>query len=184
MQVFINEKLWIPDTVKGRWLEWKIRLFLIEYIARGCPPLAKDYLDQYMATSSKPTSKGQPHFLISAKPKYLVKSVQLRFYDSDYDVEYRVRHAQTAKDDGHIIKLIRALRIGQMACRGYEQRPGIHIKGDEAWDRIEQLVIDSIGTGGDFSNKWVLNTGFEEAWKVNHILSRLNTELTNFLDYT
>ncbi|GAA88254.1 hypothetical protein ASPFODRAFT_143603 [Aspergillus luchuensis CBS 106.47] len=68
-----------------------------------------------------------------------------------------------SSDDGHLPKLVRALKNGERACRPFEDRAeelGLKIKGD-MWLKIANMVMDS--TGQD--PQWVRGAGFDEAWK-------------------
>ncbi|GKZ19674.1 hypothetical protein AbraIFM66951_003702 [Aspergillus brasiliensis] len=67
-------------------------------------------------------------------------------------------------DDGHLPKLVRALKNGERACRPFEYRAeelGLKIKGD-MWLKIANMVMDS--TAGQ-DPQWVRGAGFDEAWK-------------------
>ncbi|RAL01929.1 questin oxidase family protein [Aspergillus ibericus CBS 121593] len=69
-----------------------------------------------------------------------------------------------ASDDGHLPKLVRALKNGEQACRPFEDRAeelGLKITGD-MWLKIANMVMDS--TSGQ-SSLWVRGAGFDEAWK-------------------
>ncbi|PYI12246.1 hypA-like protein [Aspergillus sclerotiicarbonarius CBS 121057] len=69
-----------------------------------------------------------------------------------------------ASDDGHLPKLVRALKNGEQACCPFEDRAeelGLKIKGD-MWLKIANMVMDS--TSGKRS-LWVRGAGFDEAWK-------------------
>lgn len=45
--VTINAQNWIPAEIKARLLEWKIRMDLLEYAARGVPELSVNKLAGY-----------------------------------------------------------------------------------------------------------------------------------------
>jgi hypothetical protein len=45
--VTINAQDWIPAETKARLLEWKIRMDLLQYAARGVPELSIDKLAGY-----------------------------------------------------------------------------------------------------------------------------------------
>lgn len=67
------------------------------------------------------------------------------------------------KDDGHAIKLFRAIGVGQQVTKPYESKDWVKIKGD-LWTKIGHLVADSVESPGP---TWVRSTGFDEAWKVS-----------------
>ncbi len=45
--VTVNAQDWIPAATKARLLEWKIRMDLLEYAARGVPELSVEKLANY-----------------------------------------------------------------------------------------------------------------------------------------
>ncbi|KAL3456412.1 hypothetical protein BJX64DRAFT_270706 [Aspergillus heterothallicus] len=68
-------------------------------------------------------------------------------------------------DDGHLSKLVRALRNGEQVCsqyKGREQELGLKIAGD-SWLKIGNMVNDSVQSEGGEA-MWVRSTGFDEAW--------------------
>jgi len=52
----INAQPWISTETKVRILEWKIRLDLIQYAARACPPLSLNNITSYKP-KDKPEQK-------------------------------------------------------------------------------------------------------------------------------
>lgn len=52
--VTINAQDWIPAETKARLLEWKIRMDLLQYAARGAPELSVEKLAAYQPR--KPTA--------------------------------------------------------------------------------------------------------------------------------
>ncbi|KAI0169507.1 hypothetical protein GGR52DRAFT_550358 [Hypoxylon sp. FL1284] len=129
--IAINSQDWIPIESKVRLLEWKIRMDLVQYAARACPPLSIDSLAHYVP---KDKNLGPPN---SQLPRL---------------------HA--LEDDGHAIKLFRAVGLGQTVCEKYNDRDWMLIKGD-LWPRISHLVIDSVESGGP---RWVRGAGDPSAW--------------------
>ncbi|KAL4754496.1 hypothetical protein BDW72DRAFT_213913 [Aspergillus terricola var. indicus] len=72
---------------------------------------------------------------------------------------------QHTHDDGHLVKLVRALKNGEAVCRPYEgqeREKGLKITGD-SWLRVGNMVIDSVHGKGE-EKMWVRSTGFDEAW--------------------
>ncbi|KAL2801770.1 hypothetical protein BJX63DRAFT_416651 [Aspergillus granulosus] len=66
-------------------------------------------------------------------------------------------------DDGHLSKLVRALRNAEEVCKPYvgqEKERGLKITGD-LWLKIGNMVNDSV-KGEDAM--WVRSAGFDEAW--------------------
>ncbi|KAL1860327.1 hypothetical protein VTK73DRAFT_7380 [Phialemonium thermophilum] len=129
----INAQPWISTETKVRILEWKIRLDLIQYAARACPPLDPEPIKSY---KPKDPSGKTPLDVIS------------RLY--------------FLHDDGHAIKLARALGICQQVSKKYEDQRPLPIKGDDYWMKIFHLVVDASEAPGQ---RWVRTAGLEEAWK-------------------
>lgn len=50
-------------------------------------------------------------------------------------------------EDGHAIKLARAAGICRDVTEKYQDRDWLLIKGDDTWDRINHLIIDSLQDG-------------------------------------
>lgn len=119
--------------MKVRLLEWKIRLDLIQYIARGSPPLQAAEIQNYT-----PREKN-----LVSKPEDLLP----RFH--------------AIPDDGHTIKLVRALLIAQDMSKKYADRPWIRIKNDDMWLKMHYMILDG---NEKIDPKWVRSAGFEEAW--------------------
>ncbi|RYP59711.1 hypothetical protein DL770_010150 [Monosporascus sp. CRB-9-2] len=135
----INAQDWIPLESKVRILEWKIRLDLAQYAARACPELSLDRIASY-----EPKDKG---------PGPAVERLLPRMY--------------AFEDDGHAIKLFRAVDIGRRAISRYENNDNnnkhwVLIRGPELWDKIMHLVVDSVEAPGP---TWVRGAGDAEAWK-------------------
>ncbi|KAJ4395455.1 hypothetical protein N0V85_006551 [Neurospora sp. IMI 360204] len=82
----VNAQDWISLDTKVRLLEWKIRMDLVQYAARGAPELSLDAITSYKPEEKK--ASGTPEEIIS----------NLHFFE----------------DDGHSIKLARAARICQL----------------------------------------------------------------------
>jgi hypothetical protein len=59
---------------------------------------------------------------------------------------------------------VRAIAICQEASKKYEDRDWIKIKGEDAWKRVQHMVVD--GAEGE-GPTWVRGAGDPEAWKVN-----------------
>ncbi|KAL4778098.1 hypothetical protein BJX76DRAFT_363056 [Aspergillus varians] len=66
-------------------------------------------------------------------------------------------------DDGHLAKLVRALRNAESVCRPYEGQAGFKITGDK-WLRVGNMVNDSVTGKKREEHMWVRSTGFDEAW--------------------
>ncbi|KAI8180500.1 hypothetical protein K4K51_002573 [Colletotrichum sp. SAR 10_75] len=133
-----NSKSWISTENKIRMLEHKIRMDLVQYVARGSPQIRADAISSY-----RPKDKDQNKQLVS-KPTDLLP----RF------------HHQS--DDGHTIKVVRALGICQELSQKYSNKPWIRIKNDDEWLKLHYSVLDGTEHSG---TKWVRSTGLDEAWK-------------------
>ncbi|KAK3997557.1 hypothetical protein QBC44DRAFT_364365 [Cladorrhinum sp. PSN332] len=134
--VTINAQDWIPKETKARILEWKIRMDLLEYAARGVPELGVDKLTGY-------------------NPR------KAREGESIQDIIFRLH---TFPDDGHAVKLGRAAVICRNICKKYEEqgKDWVQIRGDDAWKKVCHLIVDSVEAPGD---TWVRSAGFDEAWE-------------------
>ncbi|XXH00452.1 ubiquitin-specific protease ubp15 [Hypoxylon texense] len=123
---------WIPIESKVRLLEWKIRMDLVQYAARACPPLLIENIASYVPKDKNlgPANEQLPRLFV-------------------------------LEDDGHAIKLFRAVGLGQKVCEKYEGKDWALIKGD-LWTKISHLVVDSVESGGP---RWVRGAGDPSAWK-------------------
>ncbi|KAI0515408.1 HypA protein [Xylaria bambusicola] len=132
----INAQDWIPTACKVRLLEWKIRFDLLEYAARGCPPLSLENINSYI-------------------PKEQTRD------KTRADLLPRV---YALHDDGHVSKLIRAIGICHDASKAHEDtdKPWLKIKGEALWTKLYQMVLDSAEGDGP---KWVRGAGDPEAWE-------------------
>lgn len=74
-----------------------------------------------------------------------------------------VRKVNAMEDDGHVAKLIRALRNGEARGRPYEAQEGFPIRGD-MWLQLGRMTVDSVQGLGE-TTKWVRNAGFAKAWE-------------------
>lgn len=129
----LNAQDWVPEAVKVRLLEWKIRLDLLQYVARGSPELGLEKISGYVPAAKNPG----PFAGLLPRMHNLV-------------------------EDGHAIKLFRAVGIGRDYCKPFEDRgcDWVLIRGD-LWDKVGHLVADSVEAPGP---TWVRNCGFDEAW--------------------
>ncbi|KAF7559043.1 hypothetical protein G7046_g5112 [Stylonectria norvegica] len=136
----VNKQAWIPTEMKVRLLEWKIRMDITQYIARGCPPLQPDEIRKYVP-----------------KNNYIPEGKR----EISTPEELFPRYHRIPGDDGHIVKLARALVLAQHVSRKYADRPWIRIVDEDMWLRIHFILLD--GTE-HLDPKWVRSAGFEEAW--------------------
>ncbi|KAH7318698.1 HypA protein [Stachybotrys elegans] len=129
-----NKQAWISQDMKIRLLEWKIRTDLLQYVARGCPPLQTERIRQYKPRDEK----------LVSRPEELLP----RFH--------------AIPDDGHTIKVVRALLIAQQLSLRYIGRPWVQITDDDMWLKIHYILLDSVE---GYEDRWVRSAGFEEAWE-------------------
>ncbi|KAI1391352.1 uncharacterized protein F4822DRAFT_396481 [Hypoxylon trugodes] len=129
--VAINSQDWIPIESKVRLLEWKIRMDLVQYVARACPPLTLNNIASYIPKDKKVGPLNE--------------------------LAHRLH---VLEEDGHAIKLFRAVGLGQTISEKYENKSWIKIKGD-LWTKITHLVVDSAESPGP---RWVRGAGDPAAW--------------------
>ncbi|KAM4056057.1 oxidoreductase AflY [Hirsutella rhossiliensis] len=130
----LNKLDWVPTASKARLLEWKLRMDVLQYLARGCPPLRREALQTPGPDSHD--KAGGSHLV----PRF-----------------HRV------VDDGHTIKVVRALLLAQRESQAWPGRPWIRIADDDAWRRVMHLLLASVE--GKPAQLWVRSAGFDEAWK-------------------
>lgn len=106
---------------------------VVQYVARGSPPLRLDFIRSY--TPRDKTLVSKPRDLLS------------RFYP--------------IPDDGHTIKLVRALILAQEVSEKYADRPWIRLRSEDEWLRVHYMLLDSTEKT---HTQWVRSAGFEEAW--------------------
>ncbi|PKS10852.1 hypothetical protein jhhlp_002609 [Lomentospora prolificans] len=134
----INAQPWIPTAQKVRILEWKIRAGLLIWLGVGSPPL-----DFYKALEYTPKDRTP-----MSKPEDLLP----KFHHVD--------------DDGHTIKLARAIVLCHDELQKYHDRPWVQIKGEDNWTRLMHLLVDA--TVEPEGNRWVRDAGFDSAWEVSN----------------
>lgn len=129
-----NAQSWIPTAAKTRMLEWKGRVDLSMYASARSPRLLEDEILNYDPRPSDRTEVQWPgvfHRLFSFP------------------------------DDGHAIKLARAVRNGELVSKTYEKEDWCKIHGD-MWTKIANMIVDSVE---DTGSNWARRVGFEEAWQ-------------------
>lgn len=128
-----NALSWLSDENKCRLLEWKARLDLVMYVSRGTPKLLKEEIEEYTAETGKDVSWSQ-----LGERLYKIKN-----------------------DDGHAVKLLRALGTAEQVCKGLE---GGKIQ-KEQWLGIGRMVVDSVeAVQGSNQSPWARSVGFDKAW--------------------
>lgn len=129
---------WIKLEDRIRMVEWKGRLDLAWYVVSGCAELNADAVTEY---------------------------------HNDFSANMGWKDLYTASnkehDDGHVVKLIRALKNGQEVAKPFENgefSDAFPVKGD-MWLNIARMTLD---TTKDWTpdQKWVNFTGFDMGWKI------------------
>ncbi|KAL4784963.1 hypothetical protein BJX76DRAFT_367261 [Aspergillus varians] len=124
---------WISVRDKVRLVEWKGRLDLMWYAVCGVPELDVDAVKGY---------RGEKTGNMGWEELFAVVNEQ--------------------HDDGHVAKLVRALKNGEEACKGFEDEEDFMVKGD-MWLKIARMSYDStIDT--TMQTRWVVMAGMESAW--------------------
>jgi hypothetical protein len=76
---------------------------------------------------------------------------------TDYIDQLLISHT----DDGHAVKLGRAVAHGEVVSKKYENEDWCKIKSF-MWLKIGDMVIDSVEDEGEH---WARSVGFDEAWE-------------------
>lgn len=129
-----NAQSWLSEASKIRLLKFKGYVDLAMYASRRSPELLLDEVAGYAPVKSEASETDW-------------KGIFRRLCEFD--------------DDGHAIKLGRAVANGQRVSKPYEEEEWTRIKGP-MWEKIGNMVIDSVE---DTGNHWARSVGFEEAWK-------------------
>ncbi|KAH6965020.1 hypothetical protein EDB82DRAFT_568958 [Fusarium venenatum] len=125
---------WMTRQDKRRLLEWKIRMDLIQYVARGRPSISVKAIASY-----------EPK--IPSTSSFLIIKIGNRLQDF--------------ADDGHGIKQARATGLCHEVMKNWEDKPWAVLKGNTIWERIQHMVVDALEITGPL---YVRSAGFEEAW--------------------
>ncbi|RAL66339.1 hypothetical protein DID88_006008 [Monilinia fructigena] len=128
-----NKQDFLTEAQKARLLEWKVRLDLAMYASRHSPELLLEEISGYV-------------------PKLLEAG------DSEWSGLFQ-RLFEFA-DDGHAVKLGRAVAHAQVISQDYEGEDWAKIK-DFMWLKIGNMVVDSVEDTGE---TWARSVGFDEAW--------------------
>lgn len=137
-----NQLEWLGMEWKVRLLEWKARLDLVMYASRRAPALDKGLDD-----------------VVGYVPPDLENAASS--WQGIFD------RLEALEEDGHAIKLARAVKHGEEVCGKYDAEEWCRIKGgSEMWLKVGNMVVDSVeGEGGEEGKMWVRSCGFEEAWR-------------------
>jgi hypothetical protein len=129
---------WIKLEDRVRMVEWKARLDLAWYAVSGCAELYPETVSQYRDDFS--AAMGWKELFTAATKEH---------------------------DDGHVAKLIRALKNGEEVSKPFEAgefSDSFPVKGD-MWLKVARMTLD---TTKDWPTdlKWVNFTGFDMGWKI------------------
>ncbi|KAB8303177.1 hypothetical protein EYC80_004624 [Monilinia laxa] len=128
-----NKQDFLTEAQKVRLLEWKVRLDLAMYASRRSPELLLEEISGYF-------------------PKLLEAG------DSEWSGLFQ--RLFEFEDDGHAVKLGRAVAHAQLISQDYEGEDWAKIK-DFMWLKIGNMVADSVEDTGE---TWARSVGFDEAW--------------------
>jgi hypothetical protein len=137
LDVFLRQS-WISLEDKIRLVERKGRVDLLWYAASGAVDLNHSAIANYTAHLSA---------------------------GLDWDALYKA--VVKEHDDGHLVKLVRALKHGQTISQPFEssdEGEAFPVKGNE-WLKIAQLGYDSTASK-PIEQKWVWGAGFDECWEL------------------
>jgi hypothetical protein len=130
-----NAQSWISPANKVRMLKFKVFIDLAMYASRRSPPLLLEEIATYVP---KRLEKGEAEW----------PGIFERLFEFE--------------DDGHAVKLGRAVRNGELVSKEFEgKEEWVRVKGF-MWEKIGNMVIDSVE---DTGARWARSVGFEEAWK-------------------
>jgi len=133
--IVLSKQDWIPLDAKVRLLEWKIRMDLLQYAARACPSLSLDRISSYFPKQPK----SDPN-----------RGLVTRIHSLD-------------DDDGHAIKLFRAVGVGRQFTKPFWASGKLQLDSDAVYDKLYHLVADAVESGD--GPRWVRGAGDEGAWK-------------------
>ena len=136
-----NAQTWLAEASKIRLLQFKGYLDLAMYASRRCPEPFLEEISGYV-----------PKLLEAGDAEW--KGIFERLFEF--------------QDDGHAVKLGRAVAHGEQISQKYEDEDWAKIKSF-MWEKIGNMVIDSVE---DTGNHWVRSAGFEEAWVIFEDRSR------------
>ncbi|KAJ4216664.1 hypothetical protein NW759_009235 [Fusarium solani] len=131
-----NSQPWLSTADKVRLLEWKIRLDLVQYVARGYPAISLESIESYVPKQPSDES---------------VREIGMRLYDFG--------------DDGHAIKQARATAVCHELMAEYKDKPWAVLKDDSIWKKIQHMAVDAVEGPGvlyvrsaGFDEAWKVDT--------------------------
>jgi hypothetical protein len=132
----LSEQHWIDHADKARLVEWKGRADLVWYAASAAVELRLEDITTYQPEGS-----------------------------SRWDWSTLFKAVLKVHDDGHLAKLIRALKNGEEYSKGAEpdDKEAFPIQGD-SWLKIAQIAYDST-VDREIEEKWIWGVGFDTFWE-------------------
>lgn len=129
---------WLDLAAKARLLEWKVRMDLIIYVHRGCPELRISEIQNYVPRQSDSMNWGKI-----------------------------IERAKKIPDDGHVVKMVRALNQGHDLCQPLEAVKNDSISlplRDDMWLKAANMVLDSTQDGVKVPDKWLFGPRYDQCW--------------------
>lgn len=132
---------WLPLASKIELLEYQARMILVLYACQGAPEIRMDLVKDYTPRRSK---------------------------DSDW--AQLIEAAKGVPDDGHVLKVVRALNHAQLtcadkACQALEAR-GHFPFPVQSWITAAHMTLDSTEDHLTTPAKWLRGPGWDEAWEM------------------
>ncbi|KAH0333658.1 hypothetical protein KCU81_g9781, partial [Aureobasidium melanogenum] len=115
MYLTINKQHWITEANKVRMLEWKIRMDLLQYAARGAPDFSAEAIRSY-----------EPKIGLKGGPRQIATKLH------------------SFGDDGHAIKQARATSLCHELIAHYKGKSWAVLVDDDLWIKIQHMVIDAV----------------------------------------
>lgn len=128
-----NAQPWLSEASKVRLLKFKGYLDLTMYASRRSPALFLNEISDYVPAKKDPSQTSW-------------EGIFTRLFEYE--------------DDGHAVKLGRAVANAKKVSKAYEGEPWVKVKGG-MWEKLGNMVIDSVE---DTGATWARSVGFDEAW--------------------
>lgn len=148
--LWLKSQVWIPKAAKLRLLEWKLRAGILTFLSRGSPRFDLEALRSYVPSDIR---HGKTDRLVGTPEELLPR-------------------LQAVGDDGHVIKVARAMLLAQRATKKYLDQPSrpswVRIDSDDTWLRAHYALLDAVEGADAASGKeprWVRSAGFDSAWE-------------------
>ncbi|KUJ17385.1 uncharacterized protein LY89DRAFT_733239 [Mollisia scopiformis] len=135
----------LSEENKCRMLNFKVWLDLAMYASRRSPALLQEEISTYVPA------------------KLPAETAVTNGHGTAKDTEWPGIFERLFEfgDDGHAVKLGRAVRNGEVVSEGFEGEGWCKVKGF-MWEKIGNMVVDSVEAPGA---TWARSVGFDEAWE-------------------